>query len=178
MAIPKLAIVLGLVMVGIGVFSALELLDRKEALNVREDWPQTVGRVLDTRVERIDGYRSSDTYEVRINFDYTYQGVFYVNSQTYSTGSDSNQARRDEAVYTAGQRVAVWVNPEDPTVAAVRPDEVLAGNFWVAAGQIIGLGGVGIIGWSAYVLWNHRRGKSTGVASSRERYRFTGSSSS
>ena len=72
-----------------------------------------------------------------------------------------------ESIYVPRARVAVWVDPNDPSRAVVRTEEAPPQNPSVISGLLAGLAGIGLLGWSGYGLMFGRRNERRYVGSSR-----------
>ena len=159
-------LLLGLISIGIGLISLFSI-SRSWGEAGSKDWPTTVGRVAGFHIEeKGSGFRTPDQFIVNVTFVYNYGGQTRTGFQAYSE-HDYRDAARMESIYVPGARVAVWVDPSDPSRAVVRTDEAPPQSPIAISGLLAGLAGIGLLGWSGYGLLFGRRNERRFAGSSR-----------
>ncbi len=133
--------------IAFGVYSAMQSTLELNETDGRRDWP-TVPGVVDSSSAFSERGKSSTFYRVRISFRYEFEGTGYLSQQTFSTGTDSEEASRELENYPKGIEVEVWVNPDDHGEAVILPDRPRPGSQLYLAGILLGFAGLWILAFN------------------------------
>lgn len=142
-----LVIVLGLV--GLGTAGWYGPMLVREAY-ATQGWTESEAEILSSTVDAESrtrsGGRSEVDWVVELEYRYTVEGQDYT-SERFMVASDlgadtQTEAERLARAYRAGDRVPVWIDPEDPTAAVLQRGGV--GKAWANLGFGVLLLGVAV----------------------------------
>ena len=141
-------VLLGLAIAAIGgLFATLMWISYSRAVEQRE-WPQVDAVVLSSEVEewRHDEFSQME-YRVKILYGYEWNGEGKTGDR-YGFRGTPNYNKRDKVEgivesYPAGKATKVFVNPDDPDFAILKPDSKAAGySIWFP--MLFVIGGLGV----------------------------------
>lgn len=106
------------------------------------NWPRVTGRIVTSELDVFQGSLSDDKmlrtlYRPLISYAYTYEGVNYAGDQASLgasvTSSSDAYAKRLIAKYPVDAIVTVYVNPENPSQAILKPSVIGGWIIWCIA---------------------------------------------
>lgn len=161
-----LVVVLGLVGLGTSVWYGPKLVREAYATH---GWEATEAEIVSTEVDsetrRRSGGRRETDWVVRLRYRYQVDGETYTASRyrvAGELGADTrDQAERLARIYRVGDRISVWVDPDDPLSAVVVPGG--EAKAWANVGF-----GVLLVGVAVWLYFKRVRGGG-GVAAEKER---------
>ncbi len=136
------ALVLVVILVGIG--AAIQTVAYPRYIDARDspDWPTVSGTVIRSEVVLSTNDDGDTMYEAEIEYEYTVDGKDYTcdNVKVHDIGGSSNIRKgADETVeeYSLHSTVTVYYDADDPSNAALEPGATFQHKFLLYVGQAV-----------------------------------------
>ena len=106
-------------------------------LFTQPNFEKTQGEIISSSVQSIDGFRMLYTsYDVR--YEYFVEGAPFISDRVSFT-NDGNRYKEIIQKYPVGEKVDVFYNPKEPTMAVLDPYSKDWAGFFVTLMAIVGL---------------------------------------
>jgi hypothetical protein len=138
------SIVVGLVFVGVGLYTSARGLFHHQRARESKHWPSVSGQITAARIEHQSDSHGSGEYYPRITYEYSVDGQRYESERVIFGGplaSSHFRAGREVSRHRPGKQVTVYFDPNDPMQSVLKAGATRDAWQWIILGVVFAFAG-------------------------------------